>query len=49
MLEKLEEKLATIKSDLEQSVANHNALIGARQIIEQLIEEQKKEITPPVE
>ena len=43
MLEKLEAKLEAVKVDIEQSIANHNALLGAKQIIEQLIEEAKKD------
>ena len=43
MLEKLESKLAAIKADIDQSVANHNALLGAKQVVEQLIDDAKKD------
>ena len=48
MLQKLEAKLAMIIKDLEQSIANHNALLGAKTIVEQLIGEAKS-IAPVVE
>ena len=48
MLEKLQEKLALINNDINQIIINHNALIGAKQVLEQLIEEAKKDIIPPL-
>lgn len=49
MLEKLEEKLVAINNNLQQSVVNHNVLLGAKQLLEQLIEEEKKDnIAEPI-
>lgn len=43
MLNKLETKLAEIRSQIERTKANLNALSGAEQILLQLIEEEKNE------
>lgn len=43
MLNKLETKLAEIRSQIERTKANLNALSGAEQILLQLIEEETKE------
>ena len=43
MLEKLNRKLAEIRSQIERAKANLNALIGAEQMLLQLIEEINKE------
>lgn len=40
MLEKLNRKLAEIRSQIERTKANLNALIGAEQMLLQLIEEE---------
>ena len=43
MLNKLNTKLAEIRSQIERTKANLNALSGAEQILLQLIEEETKE------
>lgn len=43
MLNKLNTKLAEIRSQIERTKANLNALVGAEQILLQLIEEINKE------
>ena len=44
MLEKLNAKLAEIRSQLERTKANLNALIGAEQMLLQLIEEESEAV-----
>lgn len=39
MLEKLEQKLAEIRMQKEQAFANYNAICGAEQVLQQLINE----------
>jgi hypothetical protein len=48
MLEKIEQKLLLISQQIEQSMANHNALIGAKTVLEQMYKEFK-EVAPVVE
>lgn len=43
MLNKLNTKLAEIRSQIERTKANLNALVGAEQMLLQLIEEINKE------
>ena len=43
MLDKLNTKLAEIRSQIERTKANLNALVGAEQMLLQLIEEINKE------
>lgn len=43
MLEKLNTKLTEIRSQIERTKANLNALLGAEQMLLQLIEEETKE------
>lgn len=44
MLEKLNAKLAEIRSQIERTKANLNALIGAEQMLLQLIEEESEAV-----
>lgn len=43
MLEKLNAKLAEIRTQKERATANLNALVGAEQVLLQLIDETKAE------